>query len=138
MDTSQHPCYGVDWDISAKECAGCSVRTRCERLTKMRKSGKMPKPSVKETTISKTIPELESISPLEHLLQSLTGRFKKREKEGKTAFGYFFSEGAKNKVIIMVSKGTGRIRIQAPGYEKVLKKIESIEQAEEILAGVTT
>ena len=138
MSTNETPCYGLHWDISASECAGCFVRGKCERLTKMRQSGKMPPSSVTETVEEPVVPveETEELSPLEHLLQSLMGKFDRKDRIGDKAVGHFFSDKGKDKVLVTVSKETNRVRIQAKDYERIFDGIESIEKAEEILTAV--
>jgi hypothetical protein len=139
MDASKTPCYGKMWDISEPACAGCFVRTKCERLTKMRESGEMPKPTVIEQTeiVEEPISEPDPVSPIEHLLQSLMGKYDRKDRIGDKAVGYFFSENGKDKVLITVSKESGRVRVQAKDYEKITDGIESVEHAEEILAAVS-
>lgn len=136
MTANETPCYGLHWDISAKECSRCFVKTKCERLTKMRQSGQMPEPSVPEIEEPiEAIEEPEELAPIEHLLQSLSGKFDRKDRSNETATAHYFNKDGKLKVLVIVAD-SGRVQVKAKGYERIFDGIESVAQAEEIVAAV--
>jgi len=141
METAgkQPDCFGVMWDMSAPECAGCYIRKECERSTGRRESGE----SVAEEPVSAAdsqpagTEEQEPISPLKHLLKSLEGKYDRSDRVGKQAVGYFFVKDGKTMVLVTESNATGRVKIEAKDYERIFDSIESVEQAEEVLAALS-
>lgn len=142
METAgkQPDCYGVMWDMAAPECAGCFIKKECERSTKRREEGTTPAEPTEKSSIPAAAVETEepseTISPLKHLLRSLEGKYDRADKIGEHAIGHFFSKNGKNAILITESKASGRIKIQAKGYERIFDSVVSVEQAEEILKAI--
>lgn len=138
METAgkQPDCYGIMWDMSVPECAGCFIRKECERSTKRREEGTPPVEPEKSIPAVEPEEPSEAISPLKHLLRSLEGKYDRADKISEHAIGHFFSKNGRNVVLITESKDSGRIRVQAKNYEHFFDSVSSVEQAEEILKAI--
>ncbi len=134
--TDEPTCFGVQWEASAAECSGCFLVPRCQIITEQRKSGNVPAPAEEPKGKEKLSEAVEPEEPLEHLLKALEDRYDRTDEERDNATGIYFKDGGKIVVLVVVSKSTGRMKIQTSAKQKVLESLESIEDAEEVLADI--
>jgi hypothetical protein len=135
MENVTQPNCFADWDATDASCKGCAITKDCERATGRQKNGTPPPQEPPEQQGQETVEEPE-VNPLDYLLDSLGGKYDRQDRIGDKATGYYFEEDSRTKVLVTVSKESGRVRVQAKGYERIFDSIESVEAAEEILGAI--
>jgi len=131
--TGEPTCFGVHWEESAAECDGCSLSSKCQTMTENRRAGKIPQPppEVKE---KEEIQLSVDAGAIEHLLSGLEGRYDRTDEERGGATGSYFRENGELAVLVVVSKTSGRIKVQTTSGQKILDSLEAVEDAEKVLA----
>jgi uncharacterized protein YkuJ len=111
-------------------CTGkCVWRLRCEKLTKENlKAAQKEAPEESDKELDK-VPEP---SPAEHLVALMSGRYKCQTREGDGAKAYYFQKEGKN-IALVVFAPSGKVKIQSVRVTRVLDRIESVAQAEELV-----
>jgi len=121
--------YGKLWDASAPECTSCFVSSKCRQLTEQRKSGGLPAPEEPPEPA-----EDAKLSPLEHLIQSLEGKYERSDDDRDEAVGHYFRDKGQVVALVVVSKESGRVKLETPSKHRILEALETVEEAEEALA----
>lgn len=125
-------CFGIRWEESVADCARCALSLKCQIITKQIKSGKIP-PAPKQEK-EEEIETIDEAVPLEYLLTSLGGRYDRIDEESEGARGVYFKDGDEVAFLVIISKLNGRIKIQTPTGEKILDSLETVDDAERVLA----
>ena len=138
----QPTCFGICFDAAAPECKICAASVRCSSSSGNRNGKTIPdepeEPAQPEFT---EVDEGEDVTPFDHLVKSLEGRFDREDKDGDLAYGIFFLKAGNLAAQVMISKNTGRVKIKTRSFERLLdsvESIESIEDAEDMLGRMLT
>ena len=123
-------CFG-NWLVSDPECSKCALSDKCEKKTKLKieesdKDGE-------ENVVTETRNNVSA--PMDYLLKSLSGQFDYERSEKDKAILHKFSQNGKL-IIAVVIGAYGKIKIISvrKNTQKIFGNIESIEEAEGILA----
>ena len=122
-------CFG-HWLVSDPECAKCALSDNCEKRTKNKAEDNG---QVEEEIQESGSPD--SITPIDYLLRSLSGKFDAAVEEKEKAVLHKFSENGKLVAAIAIGS-LGKIKVVSlkKNFQKVYGGISSIEEAEEILS----
>ena len=142
-------CYGIHWDASAPECARCLAVSTCEGLTRAKAVGSVLPETVTSDTASESevietrpepdVVDVESgeeqdmVSPIDHLLRSIEGKYERDESEADGLRTVKFRNGKGTLVVRVAISDAGRIKCQSAKSTVVLDSLESVEHAEEVL-----
>lgn len=124
-------CFGL-WDMSDPLCTKCLVTKYCEEKNKR---GGSPQDSKIETDMitAEENDKLPDISPLEYMFELLESKFDATTAENDKAVAHYFTKDDKKVFAVIVSKQNGKLKLNSQTGSKVLDKLQSIEQAEEIV-----
>lgn len=125
-------CFG-NWAASDQDCIKCAVSGKCERKTK--RSADTSLSSVEDVSPSGSLPA--DISPLDYMIQRLSGMFSMTVEDKAGAKIYRFTQNEKTVVGIVVGV-SGKIKIVSSlkGRQVVFDSIPSISDAERILSEI--
>jgi hypothetical protein len=124
-------CFG-HWLVSDPECIRCAVSDACEKRTKAKSEESERSTDVEP---SEEAVEQSSISPLDYLIQSLSGKFEHETGEKDRAVIHKFRLDGKV-VIAIVIGAFGKIKIMSipKNKQKIFGSLQSIDEAESVLA----
>ena len=117
-------CFG-HWLVSDTECIRCAVADSCEKRTKQRVD-EDSRPDDDDVAA-----ETPFITPLEYLIQSLSGKLDHDKEEREQAILHRFRKDGK--LIIAVAIGTsGRIKVVSlvKKIQKIFGSLSSIDEVE--------
>ena len=123
-------CFG-NWMLSDSECLRCTLSDMCEKRTKM----KVSETKEESEEISSEIKEQPEISPLDYLIQSLSGKFDHETEEKDKAVIHKFRQDGKIVFAIIVG-AYGKLKIMSilKNQQKIFGSLQSIEEVESILS----
>lgn len=122
-------CFG-HWLVSDPECVRCAIADNCEKRTKSRVDDeKAPDDESIECEPQK------QITPLDYMLQILTGKFEHETDEKDKAVIHKFRQNGRT-VLAVIIGAYGKIKIMSltKNKEKIFGKLGSIEEVELVLA----
>jgi hypothetical protein len=122
-------CFG-HWLVSDAECIRCAVADSCEKRTK-RKIDEENNPLEDDDVAAETP---SPITPLEYLIQSLSGKLDHDKEERDQAILHRFRKDGK--LIIAVAIGTsGRIKVVSlvKNTQKIFGSLGSIDEVETLI-----
>ena len=120
-------CFG-HWLVSDSECNKCAVRDECEKRVKSRVDDKS-----QEAEGDDPGEVVSSLSPLDYILQSLSGKYDQEfEETDKRVKVYRYSKDGKEEIILGIAE-SGKIMVAVLGKRKVFERPNTIEESETIL-----
>jgi hypothetical protein len=118
------PCFGTEWDGAHPDCQRCfpSVFDVCKLKTEKHREDKENESNV----------ECKK-QPLDIVIDTLKSKFDYSVKETKQLRAHYFKRNGRGVLVIALLKGSKKIRFQTPKTVKVLTRLESVKQVENIL-----
>lgn len=122
-------CFG-HWLVSDAECIRCAIADNCEKRTKSKVDDEK---STDDDSIE--CEPQKKITPLDYMLQILSGKFEhETDEKDKAVIHKFRQDGRTVLAIIIGAYGKIKIMSLTKKKEKIFGRLESIEEAESVLA----